>query len=322
MIMTLCNRWLLALVIYAGITANFSPAQLLQIQQNFNSDPLAGEWRTFGDGSLFQWSAANQNLEVTWDSSRSNSYYYIPLGITLTREHNFRFSADLTLKDITAGVNPDKAFAFEIAFGLLNWTDATNANCLRGTGSDSPNLVEFTFFPDTGYGATISPVIITASNEWAPAWIIQDLPANDLFHIEMNYSSGNHSVYCSVSRNGQPYASGVTGPYPATFSDFRVDTLSINSYSDAGGWGSILAHGTIDNVGVTVDPPRVSGVLSNNTWSTRFVSLTNYVYTLETTSDLHAWSPRSSTPGTGAIVSLAHTNSEPYQFYRVIMEKR
>lgn len=292
------------------------------IQQNFSTDPLAGEWRTFGDASMFQWNAVNQDLEVTWNSSHSNSYYYIPLGIVLTKEHNFRFSADLTLKNIAAGVFPGKFFAFEIAFGLMNFADATSTNFMRGTGYDSPNLVEFTFFPDTGYGATISPVIITASNEWAPAWIIQDLPVNDLFHIEMNYASSNHSVFCIVSRNGLPYASGVTGPWGANFSDFHVDTFSISSYSDAGADGSILAQGTFDNVSLTVDPPRVSGVLSNSTWTARFISLTSYSYSLEGTSDLRTWSSLASAPGTGGMLTLAHADSAPYKFYRISVEKR
>jgi hypothetical protein len=37
-----------------------------------------GKWRQFGDGSLFQWNATNQHLEVTWDSSRTNSLFYRP----------------------------------------------------------------------------------------------------------------------------------------------------------------------------------------------------------------------------------------------------
>jgi len=45
------------------------------ISENFSSNPNSREWRKFGNTNLFLWNASNQNLEVTWDSSQSNSYF-------------------------------------------------------------------------------------------------------------------------------------------------------------------------------------------------------------------------------------------------------
>ena len=45
------------------------------ISENFSGAPLARGWKVFGDGSLFHWNPTNQNLEVTWESSRTNSYF-------------------------------------------------------------------------------------------------------------------------------------------------------------------------------------------------------------------------------------------------------
>src|ERR1043166_2736951 len=43
--------------------------------EDFGDDPATRSWRALGDRSLFRWNGTNQHLEVTWDSSRPNSYF-------------------------------------------------------------------------------------------------------------------------------------------------------------------------------------------------------------------------------------------------------
>src|SRR2546425_10251972 len=59
------------------------------ILETFDSNPATRGWHVFGDTNLFAWNAANQNLSVTWDSSRPNSYFYRAVGTILTRSDDF-----------------------------------------------------------------------------------------------------------------------------------------------------------------------------------------------------------------------------------------
>ena len=55
-----------------------SPADT--ILEDFSSDPATRGWRAVGQTNLFAWNATNQDLEVTWDSSQTNSYFCKALG--------------------------------------------------------------------------------------------------------------------------------------------------------------------------------------------------------------------------------------------------
>ena len=50
------------------------------ISENFSTNPRARGWKNFGDTNLFRWNATNQNLEVTWDSARTNSFFQLHCG--------------------------------------------------------------------------------------------------------------------------------------------------------------------------------------------------------------------------------------------------
>ena len=91
------------------------------ITENFAADPLAHGWQIYGDTNLFRWNSMNQNLAVTWDSSQTNSYFYLPLGTILTKSDAFSLAFDLQLSDI-ADNSP------QIAVGLFNFANPTNAN--------------------------------------------------------------------------------------------------------------------------------------------------------------------------------------------------
>ncbi len=299
----------------------------------FTTDPLANGWQRFGDANLFQWDAMNQNLAVTWDSAQPNSYFCRPLGTILTKADDFGFSFELQLADITNGLNPGKPYTFELAAGFLNLAVATSANYQRGlvtTNNGARNLCEFDYFPDAGYGATISPTLISTNsqfNQFATVFAYPlELDPGALFQVTMNYTASNKTLRTTMTRNGDAF-----GPIPnvvlgAGFKDFRLDHFAVSSYGDAGADGSLLAHGTVDNLVVTVPPSPVqnlSGGFTNGGWQAQFLSRSNWQYTLERTEDFQAWSNVSPvTSGNGTNLFLLDTTPPAGRaFYRVRGER-
>jgi len=301
------------------------------LQEDFSSDPAAHGWQRFGDPSLFVWDAANQALAVTWDSSRPNSYFHRPLGTILTRGDEFSLAFNLRLQDIAIGTTPGKDFTFQLAVGFLNLRDATRTNFLRGTGTNSPNLVEFDYFPDSGFGATVSPTVISSNVVFASSFNVLALNPDDDFQVMMWYTPSNQTLTTTMTKNEETF-----GPVESvqltdqTFTDFQVDHVAVCSYSDSGQnpeWdGSILAHGRVDNLEVVVpDPPVavITGTEQGGHWTASFNSQTNWVYTLEATPDFVSWQRVSSiTPGTGGLMTLTDTNHLGERaFYRVLAER-
>jgi len=302
------------------------------LQEDFSSDPAGHGWQTFGNTNLFSWDSAKQELDVTWDSSQTNSYFFHRLGTILARDDDFSIAFDLRLKDITPGINTNKAGPFELAVGLLNISQATSSSFRRGTGTDSPNLVEFDYFPDTGFGATIWPTFISTNSSFnyngPNDYTALALAVGDTFHVVMNYTASNATLVTSMTRNGAAF--GPINPIilSTNFTDFRVDTFAISSYSDSGDdFDSLLAHGAVDNLVVATPPPPVTdmtgGFVSPGVWQTRFTSRSNWVYTLERTIDLQTWATASvSTNGNGATLSLQDTQATQNNgFYRVLARR-
>jgi hypothetical protein len=300
------------------------------IAEDFVFDPLQNGWRIFGDTNLFRWNATNQNLEVTWDSSQPNSYFYHPLGTILSRQDDFSLAFDLRLNDIGPGPDTNKAGTFPIAIGLLNLDEATQTNFLRGTGNNSPDLAEFAYFWDSGFGATTWPTFVDTNSTFnynnARDYAIFALAPDDTFHVVMTYTASNQTVVATVTNFEQTSGVRITQLLNTNLADFRLGAISISSYNDAGQdpqyAGSVLAHGTVDNVVVTVPTPPVQNLvvlLTNKLWQVQFVARTNWLYTLERTSDFTSWATASApTTGVNGPLSLADTNSGlPNAFYRV-----
>ena len=298
-------RGLLVLVLTAA-----TPLAAAVLQEDFASDPAARGWRTFGNAALFRWDAAGQQLAVTWDSSQTNSYYYRPLGTVLSKDDSFQMGFTLQLHDMDVGPNPDKPFTFEIAVGLLHIRSATNSSFLRGTGRSSPNLVELDYFPDSGFGATLSPTIVSSSNRFQSSFTFPfELTRGDWFDFELHYSATNQTLTTRVRRNGEAAAAVKDVTLGVNFGDFRVDTLAVSSYSDAGAGGSVLAHGQIDQFTLTYpDPPSVAlagGVTGTGVFEARFIGEPGWTYTLERTTDWTTWEPAAaSVEGTGGTQPL------------------
>ena len=263
------------------------------IEEDFAADPASRGWRIFGEAELFVWDPGAQNLQVTWDSSKPNSYFYRPLGTVLGKSDDVRISFDLRLEEIVAGVNPEKPFTFELAAGLINLKDATSSAFLRGTGSQSPNLLELDYFPDTGFGATVSPIIVSSNNQFFPSFTAPlAFTIGNLFHIEMRYTATNQTLATTLSRDGEALSGVKVVQLGSGFTDYRVDALSISSYSDEGAGGSVFAKGRVDDVTIEFpDPPRIElrGAIVEEGMEARFVGRTNWLFTLERTADWKEW---------------------------------
>ena len=262
------------------------------LSEDFSSAPVARGWSTFGDASLFSWNSANRNLEVTWDSSRPNSFFFRPLGTILGKSDDFGLQFDLRLSSIQAGVNAAKPSTFEIAIGFLRLASATNATFNRGTGQNSPHLVEWTYFPAADIiEATVSPLIVSSNNQFIPSFNFpMAMPTNDLFHVALAYTASNQTLVTTMIRNGAAFGPIQNVKLPGSFTDFRVDAVSINSYNDAGdAYGSVFARGTIDNLVITAPAPPIASMsarVTNGVYRVQFTGRTNWSYALERSADL------------------------------------
>jgi hypothetical protein len=283
------------------------------IADDFYADPLQNGWNIFGNTNLFRWNSTNQNLEVTWDSSQPNSYFYHPLGTVLARDDEFSLAFDLQLTDIPV------QNGFQIAVGLLNLADATRTNFFRGSGADSPNLAEFDYFPDyPSVDATTTDTNSTFNFSY------DNVPLNvgTTYHVVLSHAAGAASVSGQVFTNNQLYTSLPSSYLSTNFTDFRLDAVSINSFSDANSYGSsILAHGTVDNFVVTLPPPPVQTFAAHfqaGHWQAQFLSRSNWLYTLERTTDFANWTDVTSANGNGTNLLLTDSNAPSGKgFYQI-----
>jgi hypothetical protein len=326
-------KFVLVLAQAAAGLALLSTLRAGTLAEDFSHDPALDGWRVYGEASLFQWDAVNHNLRVTWDSSQPNSYFYLPLGTILGRNDDFSMAFDLVLNDYAIGVNPAQPDTFEVAAGFLNLAEATNAAFSRGSYNPTqPDLAEFDFFqfdhempiPATN---SVDPTFVDSQNDFAyNTYGVVELPAGVALRVTLSYSASAQTGVLTVTSNGvavvAPTYAYLTNDTYGTFTDFHLDTFAVESYSDAGATGSLLAHGTIGNVLLVVPPPPVTllqAALVNGAGQVQFASRTNWNYVLQSSADLQTWLPAASpVAGTGGSLILQDTNSaRPHQFYRV-----
>lgn len=322
-------HWLL--ILFLGAPA----CRAATIEETFDTDPAPRGWQLFGEDGLFVWSAEDQRLAVTWDSSRSNSYFYLPLRTILTEADDFELGFDLGLDDIAIGTTPGKPFTFEIAVGVIGFADATRDEFRRGSGihpdRGARNAVEFDYFPDSGFGATVAPTVISTNNRIVfSSNHPLEMTTDDLFRVEMRYTAEDQTLRTELRRNGVSYGldpgNSIRELVLTGFPGFKVDTLAVMSYSDEGQTpaslsGSVLAHGWIDNVTLTMPPPPLSTVtatIHEGRWRVQFESRAGWVYRAEWTQDFEAWMPGNAVEGVdGLIVLEEELPAGRAWFYRV-----
>jgi hypothetical protein len=283
----------------------------------FTTDPLADGWQAYGNTSLFSWNSTNENLEVNWDSSQPNSYFYHPLGRTLTRADGFLITFKLNLTGVPLMGD------FQLALGLVNFSDATSPNFFRGTGLDSPNLAEFDYFvgyyegnPSTWISAGMTDANTTFSFGSEPNGTPMELGTT--YEVILIHRSGSDAISGQVFTNGQIFVTIPLSTPWGSFTDFQLDTLAVASYSDANGYGSIRAYGTVDNFAVA-SPLPIEGVSMTAPGQVAFTSDAQWVYTLEGSTNLVDWSAVApAVPGNDAPLTLQDTNAPgDAVFYRV-----
>lgn len=300
------------------------------VAEVFTANPIAQNWIATGDTNLFHWNATNQTLEVTWDSSRPNSYFCRPFGHSLTKANDFMLGFDIRLNDIAGGVNPSKPFPFQIAIGLVNLAQATNAGFVRGSGFESPNLVEFNYFPGGIFDPTVSPVLISSNNEFSDGGFTfpLELATNAVYHVTMLYLAEDRTLRTAITSNGVPFGPVKDSTLNTNFSDFTVDHFGVSSYSDVGQFpgfeGSVLAHGVMDNFMFAAPPPvtKVKVVNESGLANVQFRATTNWLYHLERTTNFQSWIAVSAAiPGVSGTMQLQDTNPPAANaFYRVHAE--
>ena len=305
-------------MLFAFIFTLSIPLHAVTFTETFVTNPFANGWQTFGNTNLFSWNSTNQNLHVTWDSSKTNSYFHRPIGTLLTRSDDFSLTFDLTFTDYASGVTTNKPFAFPAAIGFLNLDNATHTNFSRGTGVNATygpkNLVEFDFFPAFDiFQPTLAQTVVATNNS---SWLynhdnLLEMTPGQTFRVTMTYTATNSSLTTTVTNNGAQYGTTQFIIVPATF-DFRCATFSISSYSDIRDNASLLAHGTVDNITLVTPPPPVqnfTGGFIGANWQTQFISRSNWLYTLERTTNFQTWIAASPvTPGNGGTLTLQDTN--------------
>jgi hypothetical protein len=299
------------------------------ITEDFSTDPFQNGWAAFGDTNLFQWDSTNQNLGVTWDSSQTNSYFYHPLGTTVTMADAFSVEFDLNLNDI------QWTNTFQLAVGLLNFANATDPNFSRG-GFNSPNLFEFDYFPDSGDSQNDPSVDATMTDattnitDFPDIYFVFDnvsLQTNVTYHVRLNHDAGEGTITGLILTNGQVFTTMpiVGNNFGEVIGPFALDTVAVMSYSGFGQVpdfaGTILAHGTVDNIAVTLPPVvrNFSGEFTNSLWQVQFGTYIGWNYSLQRSTDMISWNVASdATPGTGNVMTFQDTNALSGQaFYRI-----
>jgi hypothetical protein len=180
-----------------------------------------------------------------------------------------------------------------VALGLINSKLAKADGFSRGTGSDSPNLVEWDYFPDTGFGATISSAIASAKSQFAAGFTFPaELVVGKKYSVRMEYDPAERTLKTFMLENDKAWKTIKTVALADDFVGFAVDAFSISSYTAKGSELSLLANGHVDNlaIGVGRSKPRIVNTrLADGQWTARSFGYGTADYLLERSADLREW---------------------------------
>jgi hypothetical protein len=313
------------------LLASAADSRSVTLETDFSSPPSVLGWTATGNTSLFQWDGTAGVLRATWDSRETNSYFALPLGTALTRSNDFCIVFDLRLDDVIPSINPDKnTFPFAVSVGLINLSSATASGFHRGAYGGCGNFLDFSYFPDIGgswmWGASITTMGCDNTGfGWTSDGVAYvGLDVNTTYRVTLVHAASNSLLHTEILRDGAPFVTPSATVLPDSFNNVQLDHLAVCSYNDAGqtpGWeGSILAHGSIDNVyfSTTLPVRNVTAVRNDGTPCFRFESSTGWLYTLQRLGASEWESVSAALPGTGTSMQLIDsTPSAGRVIYRV-----
>ena len=317
-------KWLATLTVSASLWAEVPP---ITWEADFGQEPSG--WKSHGDASLFEWSS--EGLITTWDSSKPNSYFYLPLGVTLTTKDDFEVVLSFTLEDIQIGTTPGKTDTFQIALGLQHMESARNPGFYRGSGINPEhgprNLLELSYFPDSGWGETLAPTLATEENQIGFSHNPLALEPGRLYRAEMQFTAADRTLRSRLWADGEALPPLQEIVLDSSYAEFRLNALAVSSYSDEGQdplyAGSVLAHGLVSELGVTVwHRPVLEVEKSGASLSVKFPTDSGWSYQVESSSDLEEWSDDGGAVlGNGELMEVTPAMEGGHQFFRVRAER-
>jgi len=323
----------------ASIVAPAATSYSNHHEEGFSTNPTESSgWRTFGDSSLFAWDSKHERLSVTWDSRKPNSYFYLPFGSRIFRHEDFSVSFTLQLDHIELGIDPEKSFTFPLAIGLIQTGEAFRDNFYRGSGIHAEygprGLAEWSYHPDSGFGATISSGLISQDNQWSVENTFPlELQTGSVYEVELNYTADDQTLRTTMTEDGSPFGpikdanlGTVFGGPAGEFTEINVDAFALINYSDAQQpspeWdGSILANGWVDNVSIRRNTSlNIDGIERTETSITVMTQASaGWEYWLESTDNFIDWETRgyASSDSTGTLSIKDQGPEQTAGFYRV-----
>ena len=121
---------------------------------------------------------------------------------------------------------------------------------MRGTGTDSPNLVEWDYFPDTGFGATVSPALASSKSEFSAGFTFPaELTKGKVYTVRMGYDGSTGVLKTEMLEEGKPWKTIAEVKRKNAHAGFLVDTFQ-SATSRPRSESSLLATGTIDELAI------------------------------------------------------------------------
>ena len=278
----------------------------------------------------FAWDEAAGNLRVTWDSEQPNGFFHLPLPTTLTDVDDFEMWFDVTLESLGVGFDSGSIYAYEVlSVGFINRGMAFSEEFRRTNASRSPNILEFDYFPDTGFKDTVAIVAVDSESRYAnPSHNFPLTLATAVAHsVSIVYSAEDRTVRTTMTVAGEPFGTikDVVLPTPDRFAGFSFDAFSISVYQDFTSWGWMTATGTIDNVRLLLpDPPELELEVASagDSLMVRFEALAGWRFQVQRSEDLGEWTDVGHPViGVGQPVELAGIRPNGEGFFRLRLNR-
>jgi len=252
--------WFLPCALFGVIGTDISLANedsyKFTINQNPTSEVLS-PWKFFGNTELIQPPQSSEKSVIfNWNTESANSALFIPIGYKINQQSDFKISTVFELTSLNIEFTPGSFYGFEIAFGLFDSSQVLKDTYIRGSGVDSPDLVEWDYFPDTGFGGTISPTIVDQDSDFFPTFNFPiELPIGKDIRVDLVFDSSDMILKSSLEFNESVIEmEPVKLSDQDTFDGFDLDSAGFVSYKDYDDNGVLTTEAKIKSFSLSWTP--------------------------------------------------------------------